>query len=226
MGAQKCGLQKDDVIVAIAGKAITNAPDAFQNALAGKKGGDPVEVVFYRGPTQHTVTMELTRRPLAEVPFDPAELAAQTRLKYEAAFEALTNCFVGVSDAAAAARPAPNEWSALDTLAHLLQGERGLQFFIAELVGGFEHTADDWGGNVDAHLRATVATYPTIIDMLNALERAQEETLLLTANLPAEFATNKGSYYRVGNWLLLADNHVYGHIPQVQAAIAAAQKTA
>jgi uncharacterized protein YndB with AHSA1/START domain len=224
MGAQKAGLQKDDVIILLNSKALNNDATSFPAALAGKKGGDPVEVVFYRGPEKHTVTMELTKRPIAEVPFDPAELAAQARLKYEAAFEALTKCFVGVSDAVAITRPAPNEWSALDTLAHILQGERGLQFFITDLVGGYERIGDDWGGNLDAHSRATVAAYPTVIDMLNALERANEETLLLAANLPAEFVANKGSYYRVGNFLLFNDTHIYGHIPQIQAAIAAAQK--
>lgn len=222
MGAQRAGLQKDDVVVSLAGRPVTGDPGSFPAALAGKKGGDPVEVVFYRGPEQHTVTMELARRPMPDVPADPAELAVQARLKYEAAFAALVSCFTGITDAQAATRPAPGEWSALDVLAHLLQGERGLHFFIADLIGGYERTSDEWGGNIEAHLKATVSVYPTVIDMLNALERANEESLLLAAALPPEFAANKGSYYRVGNWLLLNDNHVYSHIPQIQAALAAA----
>ena len=60
MGAQKCGLKKDDVIVEFAGHQIRNDPNSFPNAIAGKKGGDKVEVAFYRGVEKKTVTMELS----------------------------------------------------------------------------------------------------------------------------------------------------------------------
>jgi uncharacterized protein YndB with AHSA1/START domain len=222
MGAQNAGLQKDDVIVEIDGKPVGNDFTTFLRAIGGKKGGDGVSVTFYRGAHKQSVQMELSKRPMPEVPFDPAELASRCKPKYEAALEAMEACFEGVTDAQARFRPSPEEWSALDTLAHLLQGERANPYYFADLVGGYERWSDDFGGNVDAQIRATVNTYPTVQAMLSALRQSCAETLDMVANLPTEFAANKGSFYRVGQVILQGDYHFYSHIPQIRAAIEAA----
>jgi len=68
MGAQHAGLQKNDVLVGMAGKPITNDFNSLPNAIEGKKGGDVIEVVFYRGAEKMTVNMELSKRPMPDVP--------------------------------------------------------------------------------------------------------------------------------------------------------------
>ena len=70
-------MQKDDVLVEMAGKVISSDFNSLSNAIAGKKGGDPVTVVFYRGPEKKTGTMELSKRPMPDVPFDAVNLARQ-----------------------------------------------------------------------------------------------------------------------------------------------------
>jgi hypothetical protein len=75
MGAHAAGLTRDDVIVEFDGKPITSDFGSLALALQGKKGGDKVQVAFYRGAEKHTVTMELTRRPIPDVPNTPKELA-------------------------------------------------------------------------------------------------------------------------------------------------------
>src|SRR5690606_21762951 len=55
MGAQRVGLQRDDVIVEMAGHPISDF-NSLVRAIAGKKGGDKVEVVYYRGADKKTVT--------------------------------------------------------------------------------------------------------------------------------------------------------------------------
>ena len=62
MGAYRAGLRKDDVIITLGGKPITNDFGSLVVALQGKKGGDNVEVVFYRGPEKKIVTMELSHK--------------------------------------------------------------------------------------------------------------------------------------------------------------------
>ncbi len=223
MGAAAAGLQPDDVIVAIDGKPVDNDFASLRRAIEGKIGGDTVQVEFYRGPHKRTAAMTLSKRSMLAVPFDAAELARQTREKLEPALAQLEKCFAGVSDAHAAARSAPGEWSALDVLAHLLQGERANQFFFSDIVTGYERWADGWGGNLDAQARATVCAYPTIAAMLAELRSSFDETLALVEALPAEFAANKGSFYRVGNILLQGDTHIVEHIDQINAAIAAAR---
>lgn len=223
MGAQQAGLQKDDVLVALGGKPLTNAPDSLSTAIAGKKGGDVLEVVFYRGPEKHIAHMTLSQRPMPSIPFDPGLLVMQAAPKYDAAFAALQKAFESASDAQAKTRPAPGEWSALDCVAHLLEGERYWHYLITHLLGGHEPVADDWGGNQDASIQAYVTTYPTIAAMLGELRRAFDHTLTLVALLPPGFAANRASFYRVGSLVLFNDQHIYSHIPQIQAALAAAR---
>ena len=219
MGAAAAGLQKDDVIVGLDGKTIGSDFGSFRNAIAGKKGGDSVEVVFYRGAEKKQVRMELSRRPMIEVPFNPTELARQGRANYEAVLAELEQCFSGVSDEQARTRPAEGEWSALDTLAHLLQGERANQAFIVEFLDGYVRQADGFGSNQDAIIRATTSVYGSIEAMMNALRNSIEENLNLTANLPESFAENKGSFYQVGSVILQSNYHYYTHLPQIKAAL-------
>jgi uncharacterized protein YndB with AHSA1/START domain len=223
MGAQKAGLQKDDVLVGMDGKVIDGDFSSLQGALAGKKGGEAVEVVFYRGAEKKTVMMTLTKRPMPEIPFDPAELVRQVRAIYEPALADLEKCFADVTDAEALARPAPEEWSALEVVAHLLHGERFNQLYLSSLVDGYEFVNDGFGTNVHAYNQATVAAHPTIAAMLDALHRAVEETLAFLSFLPADFVANKGSYGRFASGLLQPNFHITAHLEQIQAALAAAR---
>jgi hypothetical protein len=225
MGAQKCGLQKDDVIVEFAGHALRNDPSSFPSAIAGKKGGDKVEVVFYRGAEKKTVTMELGKRPMPEVPFDPKELAQRARALYEPALAELKKCFRGVTDEQAMQRPAPNEWSALETVAHLIMGERFNVMILTGMIDGYEPTADGFNSNVNAQVQALVQANPSVKLTLDALRRAVEETLAYAALIPADFAANsKGSYYRFGSGLLQPNFHLTAHLQQIKEALAAAKK--
>ena len=224
MGAQKCGLQKNDVIVEFAGKAITNDPSSFPNAITGKKGGDAVEVVYYRGAEKKTVTMTLTKRPMPEVSFVPAELEKRARAIYEPALAELEKCFEGVSDAQAMTRPSEGEWSALETIAHIVSGERFNLLILTGLIDGYEPTTDGFGTNVHAAVEAIVKANPSIKLMLDAYRRIMEETMAYVSLLPADFAANKASYYRFASGLAQPNYHLTGHLPQIQAALAAARK--
>lgn len=223
MGAFQAGLRKDDVLVNVNKRAITNDFGSMITAIAGTKGGDTIPVVFYRGAEKQTVEMTLSKRPMTEVPFDSKKLVKQATLKIEAAFKALEEAFNGVTEAQASKRPAPSEWSALDVVSHILHTERGLQHFFDEIVGGHENASDDFGGNIDAHIRAITASHTGIQDMLNEVRRAQQVTLAFVSNLPPESAKRKNSFYRLGDSLLQNDLHIYGHIEQIKAALAAAQ---
>ncbi|MCB5953713.1 S1C family serine protease [Enterococcus sp. CWB-B31] len=57
--AEKAGLEKYDVITKIDGEDVETSTDV-QSALYKKKVGDSIEVTFYRGSKEQTVTVELT----------------------------------------------------------------------------------------------------------------------------------------------------------------------
>jgi len=224
MGAQRAGLQKDDVIVEMAGHPVRSDATSLPNAIAGKKGGDTIEVIFYRGPEKKTINMELSKRPMPDVPFEPAELAKRARKLYEAALAELEKCFEGYSDEQAMMRPDPKEWSALEIVAHLVQNERFNSTFLTSLIDGYELVTDGFGSNVTAQVEATVKANPSIQLMLEMLRRTVEEVLTYAELIPEEFTMNRSSYYRFGFGLLQPNFHITGHIEQVKNALAAAAK--
>ncbi len=224
MGAQKAGLQKDDVIVGMAGHPIRNDANTLPDAIAGKKGGDKIEVIFYRGPEKKTVMMELSKRPMPEVPFNKTELEKRAREIYASGLAEVEKCFEGATDAQAMARPEPQEWSALEIVAHLIHGERFNQIFVTGLIDGYEPVTDGLGTNIHAQVQATVKANPSIALMLDALRRAIEETLTYISFLPDVFIANKGSYYRFGSVMFQPNLHLTGHTQQIKDAIAAARK--
>ncbi|HEY5730963.1 MAG TPA: SRPBCC domain-containing protein [Anaerolineales bacterium] len=224
MGAKKAGLQKDDVLVEMAGKPITNDFNSLPNAIQGKKGGEKIEVVIYRGPEKKTIKMELGKRPMPKVPFDPVELARQAREIYESALTKLEKCFENASDEQAMKRPAPGEWSALEVVAHLIHGERINSIFLTSLMDGYEVTSDGYGSNVTAQVEATVKANPSIKMMLYTLRRTVDEVLAYTELIPEEFTQNAGSYYRYGFGLLQPNFHITAHIQQIKSALASAGK--
>jgi uncharacterized protein YndB with AHSA1/START domain len=226
MGAQAAGLQADDVLVEVEGHRIGNDFGSFVVAIQGKKGGDTVNLVLYRGAEKKMITMRLSKRPMPDVPFDRAELAKRARAVVYPKVEAVEQAFAGYSDAEAATRPQPEDWSALEVVAHLIHNERVTQDFFATLVTGAERVSDGGGANVDSQVRATLATYPSSKEMLGELRRSVEETLRMAELLPQDFVLNRGSFYRVGQALLQADVHFDGHLAQLQAALASGRQAA
>jgi uncharacterized damage-inducible protein DinB len=193
--------------------------------LTGKKGGDKVEVVYYRGPQKKTVSMELTKRPVPEISWEPAELARQVRIKYDDSLNRLEACFNNVSEAQAEWEPAPGEWSAKQTLAHLIHTERGLIANLDDSVGGFERLSDDWGGNIPAHVNATVKAYNTTRGMLDELKRLSDEMVAFLAALPDSFVERKASYFLNAAQVLELESHTLSHIDQINAALAMTRKS-
>lgn len=185
MGAQRSGLQRDDLIVSMAGKAITNDFNSVQVALQGRKGGDVIDVEFYRGAMKKMLPMELTLSPMPDVPSNPIELAKQARALFEPALKEIEKAFTGYTDEQAMKRPAPNEWSALEVVAHLIQGERFNANYLSSLIDGYEPTTDGFGSNITASVEATVKANPSIKQMMEALRRMVEELLIYTELIPA-----------------------------------------
>ena len=218
MGAKACGLQKDDVIISMAGKSVTNY-NSISLALSGHKAGDKIEVKFYRGPALKTVTMPLSHRPIPKIPSTPSAFSQVLKKMQDADFAAVSRSLKGVSNAAAAKKPAKNEWSANEILAHLIEGERGTHDFIHNLVFSQERVSDGYGDNLNARILADITAYPTTKDLLLELKRSQLLTVILIKNLPKEFPAHKGSYWKLAFALLQPNTHTQDHINQIKSAL-------
>lgn len=223
MGAQAAGLQGNDVIVGMDGQDITDW-SSLTKVLGSHRAGDKLEVIFYRGPDKKTVEMELSRRPLPELAKDIPALAEMSRGRQATIQAELAEFFKDVREEEAAYKPAPNEWSAKEVLAHLIHGERYFQIWITELVGRQEGHHDDWTGNLQAPIDATLVAYPTLADLRTEYQRSCNETVALIASLPKEFQNHKGSFWRLAYNEAENPYHHRIHMEQMGAAIADASK--
>ena len=223
LGAQAAGLQKDDVIIGLDGDPITDFP-SLASVVTRHQAGDQVEVLFYRGAEKKTTQMTFSKRPLPEVPAAPAQLAEEVGRHNAEMMVRLEEFLAGISEAEASFNPAPTEWSIKGVLAHLVQGERAWQQALADMIGGHEPYYDDFGGNLQAWIDATLAAYPTVAELVAEMKRHQLETRLILANLPAECIARKSTYWRVGTQALQAPFHFDIHLEQMQAALEAARK--
>jgi uncharacterized protein YndB with AHSA1/START domain len=221
MGSQAAGLQAGDVLVTMAGSAVSDWP-SLTSALSAHRAGDQVEVVFYRGAEKKTTTMELSQRPLPEVPATPDALADAVRVYYDEVLAELDVLCDGLSDAEASFHPGPDEWSAKETLAHLLVSEREFQSWLANLITDDEPWNDRFENPtaVQARLKAAVGVYPTVGGLLEALKKTKAETVALLRGLPPEFLARRGSWVRLGyNLLEMPGYHERIHLDQMRTAV-------
>lgn len=223
LGAEKAGLQQGDVVIAMDGKAVLTLND-LTKILDIHKAGDKIEVVFYRGPEQLQVQMELSGRPMPDIPWDPSELADRVQVLFSEMDAALEEAISNASEAEMEAKPAQDEWNAKEVIAHLLLVERENNIWIGDLLSDQERWTDEWGSNVYAPLQALTHTYPTTAQLMAALKSREAETVALLRRLPEEFTQRKAAYWRLAENLLNAPYHTRSHLPQIQAAIERAQQ--
>ena len=200
MGAYQAGLRKDDIIIELDGKSITNDLGSLLMAIQGKKGGDKVEVVFYRGPEKKTLTMELTKRPAPQNPWEPEELAKAIRAKYDEGLAALEKACTNGSEVDADQELAPDEWSAKEVLAHLIQSERHWLENLEDVDRRLPTPERQFGPAIALSMSGvfpTAVAYKTVQGLLEEMKRLSDEMVAYVSSLPAEFTARKASYFQL-----------------------------
>jgi uncharacterized protein YndB with AHSA1/START domain len=214
LGAQRAGLKKNDVIMSLDGKPSVDFP-SLMTTLQTKQAGDRIEVGFYRGGEKKKVTIELSPRPIPDIPLTPAALSARVAKNYAEGYEQLVLTLEGITEEAALHKFKADEWSVNEVIAHLIHTERDSQLWINELVFSQERTSDGFSGNLAARVHATVSVYGSTVALLEELRRSQAETVALIAALPDNFSTNKGSFWRIGYQLIELKAHMREHTTQI-----------
>ncbi len=218
MGAQKAGLQKEDVIIEVEGIPQTEFND-FTNAVHGKIGGDILTVVYYHGAEKRTVKMELSKRTVPEIPFSAEKLAVKMEAIAKQVDAELAEIFQGSDDAAASRKPDPDEWNAKEVLAHLIHTERYFPQWINELVFSAEAVTDSIGDNLPARIAATAKVYGTVENLLDELKHNEQETVETIRHLPEEFVARKSTFWRMAFTMLQIVEHARGHYSQLRSAL-------
>ncbi len=226
-GARAAGLQKDDVIVKLAGKTMKD-PNSLAPALHGKHAGDKVLVVFYRGGEKKTVTLELSKRPTLQLPATPAEFVDLAKRNAAKVGDELAKMIEGVTEAQAEVRPTPEEWNIKELIAHLVCTERDLQSWLADMLNDNQRVSDffEFRPNVNPRLRALVKRYNSMQALRDELKNAQQETIDYLSALPDSFYKRPHFYRRLALWIMdIIPNHVTSeHGEQIQKTLEAARK--
>lgn len=223
MGAKAAGLQKDDVLVEMAGQELLDYA-SLNAAIQGKKAGDSINITYYRGPEKVITDLTLSSRPIPVIPTSLANLSLEVGNAYAQAEKQMASVLQDVSEQEAAFKPSPEDWSIKEVIAHLIHSERGLQNVIAEIAGGDEASYDGYSGNIEARNLATIAAFPSLAEMEAEWHRLNRETVALLAHLPEEFIERKGSYWRLAYQCLFFPTHLFTHLEQMKEVLQIARK--
>jgi len=96
----------------------------------------------------------------------------------------------GISDAEAAAPPAPGKWSTKQVMGHLCDGERVLAYRVLRFARGDEKELH--GYEQDDYVREAGSNSRTLDDLLAEFESVRKATLALFGSLPPGVETRSG----------------------------------
>jgi uncharacterized protein YndB with AHSA1/START domain len=220
-GAEQAGLQKDDIIVRIADVELHNF-NQFLEMLADMKAGDVVDLAYYRGDERHEIELTLSSYPVAEPPATAHDYAEKIEKFHGSVMKSLDALQEEFNEAQFDFRPGAGEWSAKETIAHLISTEADAQVWVSTLVAGCEEYI--CGSSHAVRIKSLLALYPTAEQLLDLLARRQRETVALIEELPAEFVSRKGSFARLATHLNLdLSKHYKEHIHQIKESLAQAE---
>jgi uncharacterized protein YndB with AHSA1/START domain len=221
-GAEKAGIQKNDVIYDIDGKKVENIR-SLTILVNTYKPGDQLNVAVYRDQESIVFSVETMAQGLQDVPSSPEELAKALEAKNFTALEALESALSDISETEASFSPGPEEWSAKEVLVHLIHDEREIHRWMNDLVSDQERFYVTWPGDRLFRIRATLTSYPNIDSLIAELRRSLKETIASVAFLDQSFTRRKASYRRLAIELLGATKHIYEHIEQIKNNIMTAR---
>ncbi len=214
-------LQTGDVVVKLAGQPVFDFA-SMQVGLRPFKGGDVVQIEFYRAGELHSADLPLTKRPVPDLPATPAALAEIMRSNLQAVSGELDTLLAGVPEETLSRRPEATEWSANENLAHLIWTARNNQAWLFNMAGGDDSVL--WMDNNDLHLIMSTAIYPTSADLVAEYKRAEAAIIAEVEALPAWLVTTKPLLLYVGQNLTNLNFHTRLHFEQMKHAIGAVQQ--
>lgn len=217
-GADQAGIQPGDVIIEVDGQKIDSVRKLLA-IMAQYVSGDKISVTAYRQNEKKTFVIDTKPQKFEDIPETPEELAKELEYFISKDIEELEAVLAGVTDAEASFSPGPNEWSAKETLVHLIHNEREIHIWIDDVVAGQERFQDEWLGEQLFRIRATLTTYPMVEDLMAELRRSFKETVATVAFLDQSFTRRKASYWRLGMALLNSLKHIQEHTQQIENAI-------
>lgn len=224
-GAEKAGMQPNDVIIAIEGKKVDQLK-SLGSIINTFTPGDKLGVEVMRGSEKVELVIDTMTQKFDTIPESPEEFAKELEIKNSKVIESLESVFKNVTDSEASYSPGADEWSAKDVLVHLIHSERDSHSWINDLAAGQDRFYDQWPGDRLFRIRATLTSYPGIDDLMVEIRRSLKETVASVAFLDPSFTRRKASFTRLAIALFDTPKHVDEHIKQIKDNITAAREAA
>ncbi len=214
--AEKAGLLPGDYLVAIDGESMSSFGD-YLGFLGRHKAGDSVTVSYYRDGQMHTTDLTFDARKAEIYPETREALYEKVNervTRIEADLEAL---IAGVPDEALTQVPAPGEWSANETLAHMVWAERWYQQVLWLLISYGE--AIPWGVNNRFQLDGILATHTTGAVLMAELRRTLREQVEMIRSIPDDTLAVKPLFHQIAGVLSYTGEHCRRHYTQITSAV-------
>jgi uncharacterized protein YndB with AHSA1/START domain len=220
-GAEAAGLGKGDVIVALGG-AETPGYAELTAALRSHRAGDVVDVGLVRGQERETIQVTLGQRPRPEVPATVDGLAEYVAAQYAESGAELKAALQGVGDDEAGQRPADDEWSVKEVLAHLSIVERDTQSYWASVA--LDGWLDGGPGNptaMPARIAAVLVGEPALEHLLARYLADEAEMVAFLRRLPKDTVAHKARFFRMRQGVAFRRFHTRQHIEQIKSTVEA-----
>ena len=221
MGAQNAGLTRGDIVTGLGGKPV-NTFASLGVALQDYKAGDKVPVNIYRDGQEQTVTVELSKRNMPEVPATSKELAASMRQTFTQLDAELDEVLAGVTEEEASYRPSPDDWNAKEIIAHLVASEQDAHAWVAALEEDADRE-DIFHSNTPVRIKSLAAAYSTLPAIVDALKKSDAVTLAMAETLPEKIVARKDDYYLLAQWWSTFADHNREHFAEIKKLVEAAR---
>ncbi len=219
-GAEKAGLQANDVIVSLDNTEVKDYYD-MDKVITRHVAGDTIPAVVWRGAEKKDFSLTFGQRPMPVLPETPEQLTAQARLKIDEIKRELHGILDGIPEDVMRFKPSPAEWSLNEQLAHLVVAERANSYFYWMALNG--DSAYPYGVNGDVQIALGMAARTTGKEMLEELERVLDENVALIAALPGMVENNPPLFMQMAYMASFVGDHVRTHYDQMRQTIMAAR---
>lgn len=216
LAAEQARLQPQDVLYMINGTPFKHSMEMF-GILGQHKGGDVIEIGYYRDGKAYTTPLTLSPRPHPNFPTTLKALADTLEKRHAEQDAELAAMLAGVPEEILMQRPAENEWSAGEVIAHLIFTENFYQVMLCHRVARVEN--GPWPGNQPVQIAGLMAAYPTSADLFKALQAAERATVGAIRAMPESLTDYQAIYAPTSFEMNSKPDHTRGHLAQIQRVI-------
>ena len=216
-GAQQAGLTKGDTIISLAGKSVKGFSELLE-IFETVKAGEAVPVQYVRDDELNATVVTLSPYPVPEVPANAQDLAERLEDFFRKVNHNLDQLLSTQTEPQTLYQPGAGEWNANEILAHLIASNIDIIEWIGTYIAGsdlFPYTS-----GTPSRIKAILAIYPTMGDLLEAFHRTQKEMIAMVTELPAEIISRKASLARLAMHVSMdISKHIKDHLKQLDATL-------